>query len=68
MLVSCRAGVGPHFSHSRADLAIPKGGRGSSRTSSGVLALERGFPVVVPPLPRTTTGYRLATLRVDLGQ
>jgi hypothetical protein len=41
--------------------------RGSG-TASGVLALERGFPVVVPPLPWATTGYPLATLRVGLGQ
>jgi hypothetical protein len=35
---------------------------------AGVLTLGRGLPVVVPPLPGTTTGYPLATLRVGLGQ
>ena len=31
---------------------------------AGCSAIRRGLPVVVPPLPRTTTGYLLATLRV----
>jgi hypothetical protein len=35
---------------------------------SGVLALRRGFPVVVQGKGGTTTGYPLATLRVGLGQ
>src|ERR1051325_4771060 len=31
---------------------------------SGVQQAHGQFPVVVPPLPRTTTGYHLSTLRV----
>ena len=37
-----------------------------SGTLPGVHGPKTRFPVVVPPLPRMTTGYRLSTLRVGL--
>ena len=39
---------------------------GRSGTPPGCSTIRRAFPVVVPPSPRTTTGYPLPTLRVGL--
>jgi len=43
-------------------LALPR--RAIEVMSPRCSAIRRSFPVVVPPLPRTTTGYHLPALRV----
>ena len=41
--------------------------KAASGTPAGVRYPKTRLPVVVPPLPHTTTGYLLATLRVGSG-
>ena len=57
------AGV-PDSSLRRLERAMVWQVRAGSGTPPGCSAIRRGFPVVVPPLPRTTTGYHLPTLQV----